>query len=229
LHEGGAKPEIELAYESKTVGVKKIAAVIPVTDEVLEDIPALQSVINARLTFAVKQKEESEILNGDNSGSHLNGILPQIPAENKAIVSLESGHNAADNVFTAMTKVRSYFIEPTAIVINPVDWARIRLIKDENKNYIGGAPFSNSGPQPTTYLWDKPVVVTTAVAAGSALVGDFAQSAQLFRKGGLTLESTNSHAEFFKENKTMIRAEERLALAVYRPSAFATANVQAGS
>ena len=45
------------------------------------------------------------------------------------------------------------------------------------------------------------------------------------RKGGLRVEASNSHSTFFQENKVAIRAEERLALAVYRPAAFAVADL----
>jgi HK97 family phage major capsid protein len=54
----------------------------------------------------------------------------------------------------------------------------------------------------------------------SALVGAFRTQAQIFDKSGLTVEASNSHADFFQLDLTAIRAEKRLALAVYRPAAF---------
>jgi HK97 family phage major capsid protein len=76
-------------------------------------------------------------------------------------------------------------------------------------------------------LWGKRVVVTEAMDAGTALVGAFGTAAQVFRRGGLTVEASNSHSDYFRKNLTAVRAEERLALAVYRPQAFATADVTA--
>ena len=66
------------------------------------------------------------------------------------------------------------------------------------------------------------MVVTSALGAGTAVVGAFREAAQVFRRTGITVEATNSHDTYFARNMTAIRAEERLALAVYRPAAFCT-------
>jgi HK97 family phage major capsid protein len=69
-------------------------------------------------------------------------------------------------------------------------------------------------------LWGKPVFLTTAVGAGTALVGSFGGAARLVRRGGVTVEATNSHDDHFLKNLTAIRAETREALCVFRPAAF---------
>ena len=64
------------------------------------------------------------------------------------------------------------------------------------------------------------VVVTSAITVGTALVGAFSDGAAVFRKGGLRVEATNSHGTYFASDITTVRAELRLALGVFRPSAF---------
>jgi Phage capsid family len=58
------------------------------------------------------------------------------------------------------------------------------------------------------------------VGLGTALVGNFGQGAQIYRRGGVSVEATNSHSDWFAKDISMLRAEERLGLGVYRPAAF---------
>jgi hypothetical protein len=60
------------------------------------------------------------------------------------------------------------------------------------------------------------------ISAGTALVGGFAQNAQIFRNGGISLVAANSHNDFFYRMQIALRASQRLALAVYRPACFGT-------
>ena len=71
----------------------------------------------------------------------------------------------------------------------------------------------------TDTVWNKPVYVTSAIGAGTAVVGT-RSSAQVWRRGGLSVEASNSHSNYFQLNLVAIRAEERLGLAVYRPTGF---------
>lgn len=219
--ESGAKPESTLEFDATDEPVKKIATFLPVTDEMIEDVPALQSYVNGRLSLFVRQEEERQLLNGA-GGDEIDGLIGRIPAPNLGVTSSAAFANAADHVYRAMTVIRLAFLEADAVAMHPNDWERVATMKDEAGRYIGTNPFSGES-QPR--LWGKPVVVTQAIDEGTALVGSFRAASQIFRRGGLSVEASNSHADFFAHNKTAIRCEERLALAVYRPEAFATADV----
>jgi HK97 family phage major capsid protein len=222
--EGADKPEVALELDLVDEPVRKIAAFLPVSDEMLEDAAQIRSYIDARLGLFVRIEEENQLLNGDGTGTDLDGLLNRIPAENADVTSDASNVNGADHIFAAITVARRSYLEVDGIVINPDDWADIVALKDNDGRYIGNGPF---GGMQGESLWGKRVVVTEAMTAGTALVGAFGMAAQVFRRGGLTVEASNSHADYFKKNLTAIRAEERLALAIYRPQAFATADVTA--
>jgi HK97 family phage major capsid protein len=223
--EGAAKPEAALAFDNVQEAVKKLAVFLPVSDEMLDDAPALRSYINSRLTLFVRQEEEEQLLHGA-GGSNFLGLLPRIPAANRYVTSSATSPNAADHIYEALTVARRSFLEPDGIIVHPDDWADLRLLKDGNDNYIGGSPFSNTGNgEPGDRLWGKRVVVTTAMFQGAAVVGAFGAAGQVFRRTGLAVEASNSHSDYFVKNLTAIRAEERLALAVYRPASFAIADI----
>jgi HK97 family phage major capsid protein len=221
--EGGLKPESALAFTAKDETLKKIATFLPITDEMLEDWAQAQSYINQRLTLFVKQTEEVQLLSGDGTGSNLLGLLNRTGLATsiaKGTSPSLSGDNDMDAIFRQITAIRfSSFLEPDAIVIDPTAWQTITLSKNSQGSYYANGPFMDvQNPS----LWGRRVVVTPAITAGTALVGAFQQGGQIFRKGGLTVEASNSHSDFFQRNLTALRAEERLGLAVYRPSAFGT-------
>lgn len=221
--EGADKPESALEFDAVDEPVKKIATFLPVTDEMIEDAPQLRSYIDARLRLFVQIEEERELLNGDGV-NEVAGLIGRIPAANKGLRKSGANMTDADHLFRAISRVREAFLEPDGIVIHPNDWEGIVLLKDANNLYMGGGPFNQEAGRS---LWGLNVVVTSAVPEGAPIVGAFGSASQVFRKGGLSVEASNSHSDYFVKNKTAIRAEERLAMAVYRPEAFATADLGA--
>jgi HK97 family phage major capsid protein len=238
--EGGVKPASALGLSTKDEPVKKIATSLVVTDEMLEDVDQVQSYINGRLTLFVQNQTETSLLSGAGTND-LVGLLNGARGINSLGVS--GTDNGGDTLFKAINGIRgSAFLEPDAILISPSSWQKIRLLRDAAGGtagqYMGGGPFQigpYGGPQgpagvsnqvqgPNDYLWNKPVFVTSALSAGSALVITRA-GAQVYSRGGLNVEASNAGyvggADLFTQNLVAIRAERRLALCVYRPAAFA--------
>jgi HK97 family phage major capsid protein len=230
--EAGSKPESTLGLTTTDEPVKKIATILPISEEMLEDAPAVQSYINGRLALFVRIEEERQLLRGAGT----NEIVGIMPSGNTRGINIYAGGTAAGNkaeqLFKAMNGQRgSALVEPDFLVVSTSDWQDLRLLKDTAGQFFGGGPFQGpygngqnigasgqvTGAQDT--IWNKPTVVTTALGGGTALVGT-SSAAQVWRRGGLSVEATNSHASYFQLNLVAIRAEERLALAVYRPSAF---------
>jgi HK97 family phage major capsid protein len=220
--ESGPKPASALAITNVTENLHKIAHTIKITDETLQDADAVQSYVDGRMVLGVQIKEEQQLYAGTGSGSQLVGITARSGLQTAQAKSTDAG---VDAIYKQITNIRKSFLEPDGIVMHPTDWQNIRLTTDSNSQYYAGGPFSgaygNGMPNIDT-MWGLKVVVTTAATAGTALVGAFAQSAQLFRKGGLTVEATNSNEDDFLTNLVAIRAEERILLAVYYPAGFGT-------
>lgn len=219
--EAGGKPEATFALTQTSAPVQKIAVTIPVTDEAFEDVPTLESYVNGRLRWMVETTEEAQLVSGDGTPPNLRGILNTSGIQTQA----KGADTAIDAIRKAKNlKVRAIgFAEPTGIVIHPTDWDGLQGAKDANNQYFAGGPFT--GSYGTVYpqvdrIWGMPAVVTTGITAGTALIGAFRTDAMIFRKKGITIDSTNSHASEFANNIVRLRAEERLALAVFRPKSF---------
>lgn len=58
--EGGTKPESTIAMSEVTEPIKKIATVLPISDELLEDASSVQTYLNGRLTLFVSLEEERQ-------------------------------------------------------------------------------------------------------------------------------------------------------------------------
>jgi len=225
--EGGLKPASDLNIVQVTEKLSKIATTLKVSDETLEDIPATQAYINGRLTLFVQLSEEDQLLNGSGTAPNMTGLMNRSGMQTTVAAGGASpAPSNVDGIYNQITAIRSLaFVEPDGLVIHPTDWQKLRLAKDGNGQYFAGGPFTgaygNGGAvNPSDSLWGLRAVVTPAIAAGTCLVGSFAMGAQVFRKGGITVEATNSNEDDFLHNLVAIRAEERLLLAVYRPGAF---------
>jgi len=212
--EGVAKQESALDFTLRQAPVRKIATWIPVTDEMLADVPAFESYLRERLGFMVRLREEAQILNGNGSTPNLEGIMHRTGVQTVTGYGLST----IDSVYKAITLIRANaFSEPTGFVVNPNDWFDIRTSKAVSAgDYLLGSP-ANEGD---LRLWGLQVRVTTQIAENTGLVGAFRPHAQIFRRMGIELAISTENEDYFLKNKVAVRAEERLALAVYRPAAF---------
>lgn len=213
--EGGTYAESALALTEQSNTVRKIATFIPVTDEQLEDVAQIRGYLDNRLPFMIRQRLDSQILNGNGTSPNLRGILNVAGIQTQA----KGTDPNPDAVYKAMVKVRvTGRSQPNGIVFNPFDWQLIRLLRTADGIYIWGNP-SDAG---TDRMWGLAVAQGDVLTAGTAIVGDFATYSELAVRRGLDVQVSNSHSTFFIEGKQAVRADIRCAFIVYRPAAFCT-------
>jgi len=209
----GTYPEAVLALTEQSSTVRKVAVYIPVTDEQLEDEPQVRGYIDTRLPFMLRQRLDSQILNGNGTAPNLRGILNVAGIQTQA----KGTDPTPDAVYKAMTKVRvTGRAMPTGAIFHPNDWQDIRLLRTADGIYIWGNP-SDAGPE---RIWGLQVAQSDAITENTALVGDFATYVELATRRGIDVQVSNSHSTFFIEGKQAMRADLRAALVVYRPAAF---------
>jgi HK97 family phage major capsid protein len=232
--EGGAKPESMLGFSTVDEPVKKIATITYVSQEMIEDASAVQMFINGQLSLFVQVETERQLLRGVAGGNEVQGLLA---GRGVPVYTGGTADNKAIQLFKAANSMRgSAYLEPDWYIVNYSDYEQIRLLKDGQGQLFGGGPYfgpygagapvSASGQisGATDYLWSKPCYVTSALGAGTALVGTRA-GAEVWNRAGLSIEVTNSGStaggtDLFSHDLLCIRCERRLALACYRPAAY---------
>ena len=220
VNENAAKPQFHIVESSATVTLQKIAGWFYETDELLEDNAFLKSAIDARGLYELDARIESYLLTTLLATSGLG-----------AATYAHNGTCSADDVFKAMMTVKSASgLNADAIIMNPTDYQRIRLLKDGTGGtigqYYGGGyfygPYGNGGVSQQPGLWGVNTVVTPAITAGTVLVGNFKQGGSVITKAnsGARIEVVTGDHDDAIYNRVTVVVEERLGLAVRRPAAF---------
>lgn len=207
------KPESGITFEEMTALVKVIAHWVPITRQILNDVPQMQSFINGRLLNGLAITEEAQILYGDGVGENIEGIMvnPDIQVHTPT-----TGDTKIDVIRKAMTRTHITGYQANGVIVHPNDWEDMELSKDADGRYI----YASVGAGAEQRLWKVPVVVTTAIVEGEFLTGAFGLGAQLWDREQANVRVSEHHADYFTRNMSAILCEERVALTTYRPEAF---------
>ena len=222
--ETSPKAESTYAWDTASDDVTTIAHYTKVSTQALSDVPWLRNTVDSELMYGLLLAEETEILAGSGTGQHLNGLITQATAYDTATYN-QASDTRLDKLRHAKLQARLAGLAtfaPDGLVLNPVDLEKIELIKTEegaaNKGvYVVGDP--KSGAQVTT-VWGLSVVESDAIAAGYFLLGAFRTAAELIDRLQARVDISFENEDDFIRNKATIRAEERVGLAVERPTAF---------
>ncbi|MDP9837594.1 HK97 family phage major capsid protein [Neorhizobium huautlense] len=212
--EGALKPQSELQFEDKVANVRTIAHWMRTSVQILADAPGLRSIIDQRLRYGLSYVEEQQLLNGSGVGQNILGLVTAATAYAAPGSLVATTQLDTVRLMILQTALAEY--PPNGIVMNPIDMAAIEMQKDDTGRYVIGNP---QGTIQKT-LWGLPVVETQAMGVDKALVGAFNLAAQIFDRQDATVDVSTEDQDNFVRNKVTIRAEERLALAIYRPQSL---------
>ena len=223
----GVKPESALTFTEVTFPVRIIAHWIPVTRQNLEDLAWIRGYIDGRLLQGLARVEENAFLNGNGTPPNITGLLQTsgiLTLDNAYFTGAPVKNAGTDNenpnrIRRAKTRIALSSVGgamASFVVANPADVEDWDTTADANRQYLFGGPYGAG----VTRMWGLPVVQSEYIAAKTALVGDGTFAAVVDRSDS-QIYTTDSHSDFFVRNIFVILAEERVALAVFRPAAFA--------
>lgn len=216
--EGGTKPEATVQFTPDIAPVQVIAVVMPITTQIMEDAPTLMGYINGRLTYMLEYREEDEIIRGNGVTPDLKGILTYSGIQTQ---STAGAGEYAITIGNAIAKIELVDGYADGVAMNPATyWAMVtHRAAGGSGNFDAGA-FSQS---PVQYVWGLPAVRTNSLAANQNLVGNYAMGATLFDRSQSGVRIFEQHSDYAAKNQVLLRAEERVALAVNRPDFFCVA------
>jgi hypothetical protein len=202
--EGAPKPESDYLQTLVPGVLDTIAHWVTISRQALEDDGRVRSIIDGKLTNGVLKKQHASIM-----AALIAATLPTATVP-----------TATSNLLAAIRKgvgtVEAAGFNPNAVLLNPADWATLDVtLLNETRN---GAVITQS-------FWGLTPVADNSQPAGTATVGDFQNGATLFRRSGVQVFATDSHASLFVSNLIVILGEARSKAVVTNTAAFAECSV----
>lgn len=204
--EGAAFPESTAAWQWYTKELRKIGDTLPVTEEFFEDEQQAASELEMFLNINVNLVVDDQIINGDNVGQNLDGLLNAAPAYT-AVASGIAAPNLKDlaiKVRNDITRSRGSKYRPDMLITSSLVMEDLVLAKDANNNYIFD---ENTGTVGGLF-----VVVDENMPDNQIIVGD-RRFARIYEKTGVTL-SRGSVNNQFNEDEMTIKARKRMLVLV---------------
>lgn len=215
--EGSTLAQSDIDLVESTVKLEKIGTYLRITEEMMNDIPALTSFLSARIPQRILAAEDNEILNGDGSTPNLDGLFTDGTAfaAGGFANAIESA-NEYDALMVALNQLQLANYKANVILLNPTDLHKIVLLKSTANEYLKNQIYQ--GLQPS--IAGVPIVTNTAVTAGKFLAMDSNRATQLWVRQNLAVEFSKEDSTNFRDGFITVRATERVALSNYEPKAI---------
>ena len=211
--QGSAKAQVDFDITMTNAPAQVIAGYVKISRQMLDDVPAMTSFLQSRLLEKYLVAEDAQLLSGSGVSPNLTGIL--------TVASAFAGAATVDveQLVQAIAQVESTNYNASGILINPLDWANIVNTKNVNSAYSlpGSTIVTNDGQLSIAGI---PVFKSTAIAADTFLVGDWAMGAQIMQRDGISVQFSEFDGNNFTENMITVRVEARIAFPIYYAGAF---------
>jgi HK97 family phage major capsid protein len=203
--EGVIKPVGDWNLVETVVNPKKVAFIVTVSKEMLDDIDNMASDVMMDIQDQILDVMENQWLNGDGTADNISGIVDNATpyAAGPFALAVDFANNK-DVLRTAIDQVRRNNFYPNYIVISTSDAAAMDLEKEETSGQYLLPPFVGSDGLTIKGI---PVIESNYVAAGKFFVGDFTKYKGKVREG-LTIDTGYKTGDWEK-NFTSFRGEAR--------------------
>jgi HK97 family phage major capsid protein len=233
--DGARKPASGASFESKSDRYRVYATITdPLPKRYLDDFRQLVEILKSQLGESLIEALEADVLNG--SGEKIEevvnaqGVVTTAGVDPIRGILQTSGLRVqpfAADVLTTLSNARytleDAHVKPTAWVMNSRDYQKLELMRENGTT--GPLLFGSGRTSIEQFLGDYPIVTSSLIAQGTALLGDFDQTELIPREDDHL--DVDGSGELFKRNQVIFREEGRYGFAVKKPSAFITVDLTA--
>lgn len=200
--EGVAKPESSLVWTPETLNLATIAHHIPVTNQTLAHNAMMRSIIDTFLANGVRAKVEAAVA----------AMLAAAATLQLQAWSVDLRTTIRKAVTKAIDGGAAIGAVPTGILVSSADAETLDLESIANVTLQPGDGFAQM-----TSLWRLPLVVSTAIPAGYAYVGDLRQIV-LYSRGGVNITTGWVNAQFTTNEQTILAETEAISTVLVGPA-----------
>ena len=210
--EGIKKTTATADFSAPTITAYKMAAIIYLTDELMDDSAFdLSSVLISRFADVIATEEDRVILIG-NGTTQPTGIINA-----GTVATLTSVALNFNEIIALIYMLPVKFRKNARFIIHPNNVRDLRLLKDSYGRYLWSDPVAPG--QPAT-IQGYPVVENYWLPQTEILFGDFKYGYWLGDRQKMTVKISNDTETTFTEDKTAIRIVERIGGTVVFPNAI---------
>jgi len=219
IAEGSAPTDSEFQLTAEDAVVQKTTAVMTISQEMLDDTPALSSYLSQRLPAKINTVIDDQLIGGSGTSPNLLGLLNGGTsfAAGGFANAIESAQEL-DVLYVAMNQLALANYAASGIVLNPTDFHKIALLKDTTNEYLRGNSLVSADG--FFRINGVPVYMNNKMGAGSFVVGDFSQGSQVWQRDGVRVDFGYEDSDNFSKYLVSVRGIARVAHSIYLPNAF---------
>lgn len=220
--QGNKKPDLGYIVTPKEAPVRKIAGVLDVVDEFMDDLVGAASYLSYELPQAYFDFETYQVFKGSGQGENLLGLWTQASVQTLPQGTVTTTSNAWDKIAAAISEVRTSKRATSAVYLNPIDYMELLINKDDENGYTYPIIMGNDN---ILRIGGVPILWSNVFEEGEGLVGDFARGTAIFQRKAMELRTSEHNNDNFEKNVITLRLEGREALPIYYPEAFLKLNL----
>lgn len=222
--EGSAPSDSEFTLSANDAIVQKLTSVMTISQEMLDDTPALSSYLSQRIPAKINSLLDTQLLTGNGSSPNLQGLLDAAGSTEFDLSSSAAFYQAVESaqeldvIIVALNQLAIANYQASAIVLHPTDFHKMYLLKDTTNEYLRGSSITTADG--FFRINGTRVLVNTQMNSGEFIVGDFSQGSQIWQRDGLNIAFGYEDTDNFSKYLVSVRGMMRVAHSIYLGNAY---------